>query len=137
MHLYVYVCVLMDGIWHHRQSLLISLPGAEAQQWHIDGDHLTKVPLPQLPQLEPKSHLTLPYTTPTPTPIPTPNSCSNPKIRHQRAHAVNVFIALGDISVDMGPTEMRPASHFISRKLSSMMLLARARSHRNPGLNLK
>ena len=74
----------------NRQSLLISFPGAEGQQWHVDGDHISPA-------------------------------------RHVSAHAVNVFVALGDISLDMGPTEFRPASHFLTRKLFKFMMLARAR----------
>jgi hypothetical protein len=46
---------------------------------------------------------------------------------HSSAHAINAFIALGDITLDMGPTELRPASHFLSRKLFKFMMLARAR----------
>ena len=46
---------------------------------------------------------------------------------HASAHAINAFIALGDITLDMGPTELRPASHFLSRKLFKFMMLARAR----------
>jgi hypothetical protein len=74
----------------NRRSLLISFPGAEGQQWHVDGDHLVKR-------------------------------------RHAPAHAINAFVALGDITLDMGPTELRPASHFLTRKLFKMMMLARAR----------
>jgi len=46
---------------------------------------------------------------------------------HSPAHAINAFVALGDITLDMGPTELRPASHFLSRKLFKFMMLARAR----------
>ena len=49
------------------------------------------------------------------------------KSTHSSAHAINVFIALGDITLDMGPTEFRPCSHFLSRKLFKFMMLARAR----------
>ena len=79
------------GEWElNRQSLLISFPGAQGQQWHVDGDH---------------------------------RSTST----HSSAHAINAFIALGDITLDMGPTELRPASHFLSRKLFKFMMLAKAR----------
>ena len=47
--------------------------------------------------------------------------------RHLRPHAINVFVALCDITPEMGPTEIRPASHFLTRNLTSMMLAARAR----------
>jgi hypothetical protein len=46
---------------------------------------------------------------------------------HSSAHALNAFVALGDISIDMGPTEIRPCSHYLSRKLFKFMMLARAR----------
>uniref|UniRef100_A0A6S7ZC74 Phytanoyl-CoA dioxygenase n=1 Tax=Aplanochytrium stocchinoi TaxID=215587 RepID=A0A6S7ZC74_9STRA len=45
--------------------------------------------------------------------------------RHLRAHAMNIFVALGDITEDMGPTELRPASHFLTRQLAKMMLMAK------------
>ena len=48
-------------------------------------------------------------------------------MRHLRAHAVNVFVALGDVTLPMGPTELRPASHFITRNLTKMMLAAKVR----------
>ena len=46
---------------------------------------------------------------------------------HSSAHALNAFVALGDITLDMGPTEIRPCSHYLSRKLFKFMMLARAR----------
>ena len=73
-----------------RRSILISFPGAQRQQWHVDGGHL---------------------------------SCA----RHLRPHAINVFVALCSIDANMGPTEIRPASQFLTRKLTSMMLAAKAR----------
>ena len=73
-----------------RQSLLISMPGAGGQQWHVDGGHLSPA-------------------------------------RHLPAHAVNVFVALTDITLDMGPTELRPASHFLTRRMAKMMLLAKVK----------
>lgn len=47
--------------------------------------------------------------------------------RHLRSHAVNVFVALGDVTLPMGPTELRPASHFLTRNLAKMMLAAKVR----------
>ena len=47
------------------------------------------------------------------------------KSRHLPAHYVNVFIALRDISLEQGPTELRPASHFLTRNLGKLMFLAK------------
>ena len=86
-----FVSEVVGDDWElNRRSLLISFPGAEGQQWHVDGDHLVKR-------------------------------------EHAPAHAINAFVALGDITIDMGPTELRPASHFLTRNLFKMMMLARAR----------
>ena len=112
-----------------RQSLLISMPGAGGQQvrrarrrtaaadrigtapWSIAPSTLTP-PLPHPPPPLPQWHVDGGHLSPA---------------RHQRAHAVNVFVALSDIALNMGPTEMRPASQFLTRKLTKMMLLAKAR----------
>ena len=86
-----FISEIMGSEWElNRKSLLISFPGAEGQQWHVDGDHISKR-------------------------------------EHAPAHAINAFIALGDITLDMGPTELRPASHFLTRNLFKFMMLARAR----------
>jgi ectoine hydroxylase-related dioxygenase (phytanoyl-CoA dioxygenase family) len=48
-------------------------------------------------------------------------------------HCVNVFIPLQDTPLTMGPTEFRPASHFLTRNLGPMMLAAKCRKTlRNP-----
>ena len=54
--------------------------------------------------------------------------------RHLPCHAMNVFIALDEISLDMGPTELRPASHFLSRDLSKQMFLAKIKKRLHPTL---
>ena len=77
----------------YRHSLLISLPGAGVQEWHMDGGHIEgKI-----------------GTTSTMLP----------------AHAVNVFVALTDITLEMGPTELYPASHFLTRRMAKSVLLAK------------
>lgn len=72
-----------------RHSLLISLPGAGVQEWHIDGGHI------------------------------------GGKQDMLPAHAVNVFVALTDVTLEMGPTELYPASHFLTRMMAKSMLLAK------------
>jgi hypothetical protein len=47
--------------------------------------------------------------------------------RHLPCHCLNVFIPLTDITSENGPTELRPSSHFITRKLAPMMLAAKAK----------
>lgn len=71
-----------------RQALLVSFPGSTEQQWHVDGDHLSRE-------------------------------------RHLPCHAMNVFIALDEITQEMGPTELRPASQFLTRDLKRQLLLAK------------
>jgi hypothetical protein len=46
---------------------------------------------------------------------------------HMPCHCLNIFIPLVDITIENGPTELRPASHYITRNLAPMMLAARAR----------
>lgn len=85
-----------------RQALLVSFPGSTEQQWHVDGDHLSRE-------------------------------------RHLPCHAMNVFIALDEITQEMGPTELRPASQFLTRDLKRQLLLAKIkkRLHKTvqPGFN--
>ena len=45
--------------------------------------------------------------------------------RHLPCHAMNVFVALDDITSVMGPTELRPASHFLTRDLKRQLMLAK------------
>ena len=66
----------------------MSFPGSTEQQWHVDGDHLSRE-------------------------------------RHLPCHAMNVFVALNDITVEMGPTELRPASQFLTRDLKRQLMLAK------------
>lgn len=47
--------------------------------------------------------------------------------QHLPCHVLNVFIPLVDVPLELGPTELRPASHYLTRNLASMMLLAKAR----------
>ena len=46
---------------------------------------------------------------------------------HLPCHCLNVFIPLVDMTMDLGPTEIRPGTHVHSRSLSKMMLSAMAR----------
>lgn len=46
---------------------------------------------------------------------------------HLPCHCLNVFIPLMDITMEMGPTELRPGTHYHTRNLVPMMLAARAR----------
>jgi hypothetical protein len=39
-------------------------------------------------------------------------------------HCLNVFIPLVDMTTDLGPTELRPASHFLTRDLNKLYLAA-------------
>jgi ectoine hydroxylase-related dioxygenase (phytanoyl-CoA dioxygenase family) len=43
---------------------------------------------------------------------------------HLPAHCLNVFIPLVDITLEEGPTEFRPASHYLTRDFKNMFLLA-------------
>ena len=47
------------------------------------------------------------------------------KSKHLPAHYINVFVALRDVTIEQGPTELRPASHFLTRDLGKMMFLAK------------
>ena len=47
--------------------------------------------------------------------------------KHEHCHVFNVFIPLVDVPLSMGPTELRPGTHYHTRNLASMMLLAKAR----------
>ena len=43
---------------------------------------------------------------------------------HLSVHCLNIFIPLVDLTVDNGPTEIRPESHLLTRDLSKMFLAA-------------
>ena len=47
--------------------------------------------------------------------------------KHEPCHVFNVFIPLVDVPLSMGPTELRPGTHYHTRNLTSMMLVAKAR----------
>jgi Phytanoyl-CoA dioxygenase (PhyH) len=47
--------------------------------------------------------------------------------RHLPCHCCNVFIPLTDVTDLDGPTELRPGTHYLTRQLTTMMLLAKAR----------
>lgn len=46
---------------------------------------------------------------------------------HWKCHVLNIFIPLTDVALDMGPTEIRPGSHYLTRNLAPMMLAAKCR----------
>lgn len=47
--------------------------------------------------------------------------------KHQSCHCLNVFIPLIGLTQEMGPTELRPGTHYHTRNLVPMMLAAKAR----------
>ena len=51
---------------------------------------------------------------------------------HNKCHVFNVFVPLVDVPLSMGPTELRPGTHYHTRNLASMMLAARARKTLRP-----
>jgi len=52
--------------------------------------------------------------------------------KHEKCHVFNVFVPLVDVPLSMGPTELRPGTHFHTRNLAPMMLAARARGTLRP-----
>jgi len=46
---------------------------------------------------------------------------------HLPCHVLNVFIPLLDVPLELGPTELRPGTHYHTRNLAPMMLLAKAK----------
>jgi hypothetical protein len=46
---------------------------------------------------------------------------------HLPCHCFNIFIPLTDVTMENGPTELRPGTHFHTRNLAPMMLAAKAR----------
>ena len=45
---------------------------------------------------------------------------------HAPCHVLNVFLPLRDVPLQLGPTEVRPGTHYHTRKLAPMMLAAKA-----------
>ena len=52
--------------------------------------------------------------------------------KHQSSHCLNIFIPLIDLTHEMGPTELRPGTHYHTRNLVPMMLAAKARKTLQP-----
>ena len=52
--------------------------------------------------------------------------------KHLKCHVLNIFIPLQLVDRIMGPTELRPASHFLTRNLGPMMLAAKCRKTLKP-----
>lgn len=53
-------------------------------------------------------------------------------ISHEPCHVFNIFVPLVDVDIAMGPTELRPGSHYYTRDLTKMMLGAMARKELRP-----
>lgn len=53
-------------------------------------------------------------------------------ISHEPCHVFNIFVPLVDVDLSMGPTELRPGSHYYTRDLTKMMLGAMARKELRP-----
>jgi hypothetical protein len=47
--------------------------------------------------------------------------------RHLPCHVMNIFVPLHDLNLAMGPTELRPGTHYHTRNLAPMMLAAACR----------
>jgi len=47
--------------------------------------------------------------------------------KHGTPHCINIFFPLCDLFLENGPTELRPGTHYHTRKLAAMMLAAKAR----------
>lgn len=56
---------------------------------------------------------------------------------HAPCHVFNVFVPLVDVPLSMGPTELRPGSHYYTRDLAKMMLGAMARKELRPTVTPK
>lgn len=52
--------------------------------------------------------------------------------RHLPCHCLNVFVPLVDMSLELGPTEFRPGTHYHTRNLAPMILVAKARKTLRP-----
>ena len=51
---------------------------------------------------------------------------------HEPSHVANIFIPLSNITMEMGPTQVRPGSHFYTRNLAPLLLAAKARNALRP-----
>jgi hypothetical protein len=47
--------------------------------------------------------------------------------KHLPCHVLNVFVPLHDLTLEMGPTELRPGTHYHTRNQAPMMLAAKCR----------
>jgi hypothetical protein len=47
--------------------------------------------------------------------------------KHLPCHVMNIFVPLHDLTLAMGPTELRPGTHYHTRNLAPMMLAAACR----------
>jgi Phytanoyl-CoA dioxygenase (PhyH) len=52
--------------------------------------------------------------------------------RHLPCHCVNVFLPVDDLTPELGPTEFRPGSHYLTRNLVPLLLAAKARKSLRP-----
>ena len=53
-------------------------------------------------------------------------------LEHEPCHVFNVFIPLQDVTLENGPTEFRPGTHYHTRNLGPMMLAAKCRKTLKP-----
>jgi hypothetical protein len=85
-------------------SLVIATPGATEQSWHSDGGH-DIIPHHQQQQQQQQ---------------------------HQPCHVLNVFVPLVNVPLELGPTELKPGTHWFTHNLVSQLLLAKARGNLQP-----
>jgi hypothetical protein len=52
--------------------------------------------------------------------------------QHEPCHVLNVFVPLQDVTLQNGPTEFRPGTHYHTRNLAPMMLAAKCRNTLKP-----
>jgi Phytanoyl-CoA dioxygenase (PhyH) len=52
--------------------------------------------------------------------------------KHLPCHCVNVFLPVDDLTAELGPTEFRPGSQYLTRNLVPLMLAAKARKSLRP-----
>jgi hypothetical protein len=52
--------------------------------------------------------------------------------KHLPCHVLNVFVPLHDIALELGPTEIRPGTHYHTRNLAPMMMAAACRKTLRP-----
>ena len=122
-----------------RQALLVSFPGADGQQWHVDGGHLSANR--HLPCHAMNVFIALDVRRRRRCMLLQHSSCC-PRWLCSLARRARCKVGLPilcarfllllkntkipqEITLDMGPTELRPASQFLTRNLGRQMMLAK------------